>query len=222
MKMYKVAISALLLTALFGCSNRQSGQATNRSVNDAISSDFPLNLSEIDLSGTNKTITLSKEVSSKITAIIKEYAETIVWDSRYPHSDMDAYINTICIPDKLYTVYVVLLKHFPLTEWVAGIALFHDNQKGEFVEEAFNMGIGNLYHFYNGRLNPTNLKREFNVISPEIDLVDINMDGEDDFRFTTLLHNGTYNAIETIILTVGNLAIDTLYSGEKSLMVISD
>ena len=220
--MYKVAISALLLTALFGCSNRQSGQATDRSVTNAICADFPLNLSEVDLSGTSKSITLSKKVSSKIEAIIKEYAETIVWDSRYPHSDMDTYINTICIPDKLYTVYVVLLKHFPLTEWVVGIALFYDNQKGELVEEVFNMGIGNLYHFYDGRLNPTNLKREFNIISPEIDQIDFNMDGADDFRFTALLHNGTYNAIETIILTVGNSAIDTLYSGKKSLMVISD
>ena len=211
----------LLLITLFGCSNKQSKQTANESLFTAISTEFPLNLGVVDFNDKSKTICLNEEVSLKVDAVVKEFASTILWDERYPHTDMDAYINTICLQAKLYTVYVVLLKHFPMTEKVSSMVLLYDNQKNEFVGEGLNLGIEYLYHFEDGRLNPTNLKTEFNITTPELELTDFNMDGIEDFKFTCLIHNGTYNAIETIVLTTKNSAIDTLYFDEKSLMNIN-
>ncbi len=204
----------LLLVTMFSCHNKLAKQAANKGLFIAISAELPLNLGAVDFNDESKTIRLNEEVSSKIDAVVKEYANTIVWDETYPHTDTDAYINTICLQGKQYTVYVVLLKHFPTTERVNSVVLFYDNGKNEFVEGQLNFRIDNLYYFYDGRLNPTNLKTEFNITAPEIELTDFNMDGIDDFKLTRLIHNGTYNAIEIIAITAKNSTIDTLFYDE--------
>ena len=214
----KIVSIILLLATLIGCSNRQSKQTDSKNLLTAIGAEFPLNLGAVNLNDTSSIVSLTEEVFSKIDAVVKEYASTIMWDERYPHTAMDAYINTIRLQAKQHTIYVVLLKHFPMTERLSSVVLFYDNQKNEFVKEGFDLGIYNLYLYYDGKLNPTNLKTEFNIISPELELVDFNLDGIDDFKFTRLIHNGTYNAIETVILTPKGSAFDTLYFEEKSLM----
>lgn len=207
------------LIVISGCSNRQS-KRTEDNTFTAIKAEFPLRLSEIDLNDKDKEIRLNDEISTKIHTIIKEFANTISWDDRYPHTDMDVYINTICLQEKSQTVYVVLLKHFPLTDRVYSKVLFYNNQKEKFVNGTFELGLYSLYHFYDGKLNPSNLKEELNIEWPEIEIVDFNKDGTNDFQFTSLSHNGTYNGIITEIINTDKLFLDTLYFEEKSLMYI--
>ncbi len=93
--------------------------------------------------------------------------------------------------------------------------LFYDNQKKEFADEMFDFNLWALYDFENGKLTPTNLKTDFEITTPEIEIVDFNKDGINDFKFVRLMHNGTFNAIHTTILTVTNNKIDTLHFDEN-------
>ena len=216
----RITVIISLLIILVGCSNKQSKPMTNKVSLTAISAEFPLHLGEIDFNNKHKEIPLNDDISSKIDLIIKSFSDEIIWDERYPHTYMDAYINTICLQDESYMVYLVLLRYFPTTERVCGIALFYNNQKKEFIEDTFDLGLYSLYYYEDGdRLIPTNLKTELNITSPEIELTDFDMDGVNDYKFTTLIHNGTYNAIERIILSTKNATIDTLYFNERSLLV---
>lgn len=214
----RTIIITSLLIALLSCSGNQVKQAIDEISFTAISAEFPLNLGEINFNDKSKEIRLNSDVSLKIDTIIKNFADEIIWDERFPHTYMDAYINTICLKNDLHTIYLVLLKYFPRTETVSGMALFYDNRKDEFIEGSFELGIYFLYHYYDNKLNPSNLKTELNIAAPDIELIDFDMDGVNDYMFTCLSHNGTYNAIVTEILTTKNSAIDTLYFDERSLL----
>jgi hypothetical protein len=209
-KMRTTTILSLLIV-LLGCSNKQSEQTTNEVSLTAISAEFPLYLGEIDLSDKSKEIHLSDNVSSRIDMTIKNFADEI--DSLSPYSYMDLYINTICLQNESNTVYLVLLESFPMVGWAIGVTLFYDNRKEEFIEGSFYLGLSELYHYHDNKFNPIDLR----ITSPEIELTDFDMDGINDYKFTELIYNRTYDAIETIILTTKNATIDTLYFDKKSL-----
>ena len=101
------------------------------------------------------------------------------------------------------------------TGYVNSKVLFYDNLKKEFASEAFDFNLFALCRFENGKFIPSNLKTAFKINAPEIELVDANHDGINDFKFTRLYHNGTANSIQKTILTVKNAQIDTLDFDEK-------
>ncbi len=213
----------LLLTILFGCSNRKS-KKDEVSNNDnhkhtsnfkisAIDRKLPLRLDELNIEDKNNTIQLKDGINSKIEEVIKDYAKDIeFYDSIQTYKD--TYIGTIRLHDSLQTIYLVLLKHNPANE-VNSRVLFYDNQKKEFADNVFDFNLWVLYDFVNGKLTPTKLKTDFEITTPEIEVVDFNKDGINDFKFVRFWHNGTFNAIHTTILTVKNNKIDTLYFDYK-------
>jgi len=71
------------------------------------------------------------------------------------------------------------------------------------------------YDYENWNLKAGYLKKLFKIVTPEIEVVDFNKDGINDFKFVRLWHNGTFNAINTTILTVRKGKIDTLHFDEK-------
>jgi len=201
----------LLLAILPGCSGRQPGtpaiQEHNNAADDrpsaiaAIDRAFPLRLSEIDLEDSSNTVHLNDDIVSKIDETIKEHADNV-------------YINTIRLRDSLQTIFLVLLKYYPTGE-VNSRVLFYDNQKKAFADPAFDFKLYALYDFGNGNLIPTNLKTELKITAPEIELVDFDKDGINDYKFVRLWHNGTFNAIHTTVLTVRNMELDTLCFNEE-------
>jgi hypothetical protein len=181
----------------------------------AIDKKFPLKISEVNFDGKDDIIQLNDGTISKIEQTIKNYYATdCLKDSL--QTCRDTYINTIRLHDSLQTIYLVLLKHYP-TEVVNSKVLFYDNQQKEFTVKPFDFNLYALYEFDNGKLKPTNLKTDFKVTTPEIELVDFNKDGLNDYKFTRLFHNGTFNSIQTTILTIKNTKIDTLYFNERGL-----
>jgi hypothetical protein len=215
----------LFLTTLFSCSDRQTDSTvvqlsgsldnTNLFVIAAINSKFPLRLNEIKLDETSNIIHLNDGIISKIEETIKTYAKEILfYDSTQTYRDL--YINTIQLHDNLQTIYLVLLKHYP-TGVVNSKVLFYNNQKKEFLNENFDLNLHALYDFNNGQLKPTNLKTDFKITTPEIEIVDADQDGINDFKLVRLWHNGTFNALQTTILTVKDNQLDTLHFEEKQL-----
>jgi hypothetical protein len=206
------------MTCLFSCTNRQVKnsdiQKNNNVLNiiSAIDAKFPLRINEINLRDKNNTFHLNDGISSKIEETIKEYAREIDFcDSTQTFKDI--YINTIRLHDSLQTIFVVLLKHYP-TEVVNSKVLFYDNIEKEFADKTFDFNLWALYHFEEGEFKPTNLKTDLKIITPEIELVDYDQDGVNDFKFVRLWHNGTFNAIHTTILTIKNNQLETLHFDE--------
>lgn len=219
----RTLIVIFILTILFGCTDRQTKNSDTQKIESskneepflisAINAKFPLRLDEINLEDKNNTIHLNDGIVSKIEDVVKEYARDFgFYDSSQTYKD--TYINTIRLQDSLQTIYLVLLKHYPTGE-LNSRALFYDNQKKEFIDKTFDFNLWILYNFDNGKLKPTDLKTQFKINSPEIDVVDFNKDKINDYKFVRLWHNGTFNAIHTTILTVRNSRIDTLHFDEK-------
>lgn len=212
-----------ILASLYSCNNRKTKRSIEQ-INEvsknkepflisAINAKFPLRLDEINLEDKNNTIYLNDGLVSKIEDVVKEYAKDFeFYDSTQTFKD--TYINTIRLHDSLQTIFLVLLKHYPTGELNTKV-LFYDNQKKEFSVTELDFNLWVLYNFDNGKLIPTKLKTDFKITSPEIEVVDINKDGINDFKFVRLWHNGTFNAIHTTILTVKNNKLDTLHFDEK-------
>ena len=212
-----------LLTILFGCSDRQTKNQevgsndnqknTKKFTISAVDGKLPLRLDEIDLNDKNKIIQLNDGINSKIEQVIKDYAKDFeFYDSTQTYKD--TYINTIRLHDSLQTIHLVILKHYP-TGVVNSKVLFYDNHKKEYADNVFDFNLWVLYDFDNGQLTPTKLKTDFEITTPEIEVVDFNKDGISDFKFVRLWHNGTFNAIHTTILTIKDNKVDTLHFEEK-------
>ncbi len=212
-----------ILASLYSCNNRKTKRSIEQ-INEvsknkepflisAINAKFPLRLDEINLEDKNNTIYLNDGLVSKIEDVVKEYARDFEFYDR-SQTYKDTYINTIRLQDSLLTIYLVLLKHYTTGE-LNSRALFYDNQKKEFIDKTFDFNLWILYNFENAKLKPTDLKTQFKISSPEIEVVDFNKDKINDYKFVRLWHNGTFNAIHTTILTVRNSKIDTLQFDEK-------
>lgn len=222
----KILLLILFLFSAFGsCDRPKVGNANDKEaiapkplpqiLISVIDSNFPLHLNKIVLKDNEQTIQLNDGINSKIKQTIHEYYfKECFGDSLQTYFSLkDIYIHTIRLHDSLQTLFLVLLKR--PTGYVNSKVLFYDNLKKEFSPEAFNFNIFALYDFENGKLIPSNLKTAFKIKTPEIELVDADKDGINDFKFTRLYHNGTANSIQTTILTVKNAQIDTLDFDEK-------
>ncbi|HEX2684549.1 MAG TPA: hypothetical protein VHL77_11475 [Ferruginibacter sp.] len=207
----------LLLTALIGCADRNPDTTINHQAAasfNAIDAKFPLDLGTIDLNGAANVIALNDGIVSGIMNTVQDYYTNDCLNDSL-HTYMDTYISTIRLHDSLTTTFVILLKHYP-SEEVTTKVLFYDNEKKEFIGGPLDFKIYALFEFKNGQLKPTDLKTDFNIDGPEIQLVDFDNDGIHDLKFTRLFHNGTFNAIHESILTVKDSRLDTLHFEERS------
>jgi hypothetical protein len=177
----------------------------------AIDATYPLHLNVLDFNDRKKFIALNEEVVSRIENLVKIYyiRECDGDSSQLSSAVSKVYFNTLRFHDSLHTLYLVLLKHEP-TGYLNGKVLFYDNTMKTFSEKVFDFNLHALYDFKEEKLIPSNLKVKLSIEGPEIDQVDYDHDGMMDYRFTRLIHNGTYNAIQTTVLTFHKLNIDTL------------
>jgi|GEM_PF-2800809 len=177
----------------------------------AYNASFPLHLNEIDFNDHKKFIALNDETINRIETVVKAYyiRECDGDSSQLASAVSKVYFNTLRFRDSLHTIYLVLLKHEP-TGYLNGKVLFYDNAMKAFSEKLFDFNLHALYDFKDGKLVPGNLKVKLRISGPEIDRLDYDHDGIPDYRFTRLVHNGTYNAIQTTVLTFHKLSVDTL------------
>ncbi|MBL0020005.1 MAG: hypothetical protein IPP17_27145 [Bacteroidetes bacterium] len=119
-------------------------------------------------------------------------------------------INTIRLQDSAQTIFLVLLKNPYPPGKVNSQVLFYDNEKKKFADKLFDFNLFALYDYHKGKLTIGNLKANFKITSPEIELVDFDKNGISDYQFTRLFHNGTSNHIYVTILTIQNSKVVTL------------
>lgn len=171
-----------------------------------IDAHFPLTLQGFNWQKSKNHVSLNDEVENKIESTIKNfYKENALPDSLIASHNL----ATIRLRDSLHTVFLILLK-FPYTSNINGKLLFYDNVEKAFSSEILDYNIFAMYTTKDGKFLESELKKRFNLKTPEIQLIDFNNDGDTDFEFTRLIHNGTFNAIQSTIIGIKNLKVDTL------------
>ena len=181
-----------------------------------IDTKFPLNLSELNLQTEEDLIQLNDGIVAKIEmTIYSYYINECSGDSSETNFKLkDSFIGAFRLQEKSWTIFVVLFKHLPGGQ-VNSKLLFYNNFSKYFIEEPLDFNIHALYDFESGKLKPSNLKNQFKISSPEIEIVNSEKEEESKFRLTRLYHNGTANAIETLVIKVADNKIDTLDFNRK-------
>jgi len=184
---------------------------TRATPTQAYASSFPLYLNDINFGDQKKYVTLDEATISRIDNLIRiYYIRESEGDSLQLASAISkVYFNTLQFRDSLHTIYLVLLRHEP-TGYLNSKILFYDNKAKAFSEKVFDFNLHALYDFKEQKLTPSNLKVKLHIEGPEIDQLDYDRDGRMDYRFIRLVHNGTYNAIQTTVLTFQQLNVNTL------------
>jgi hypothetical protein len=217
--MNKISLLIILLT-LISCHKKETLlQKENAIEFPVIDSKFPLYISKIDFESKYNLVQLNDEINSKILKTVINYYNTESGvDETYKKefSLKDCYFKTIRLQDKSQTIFVIILKSFPTKE-LSSKVLFYDNISKQFIGNPIDFKIYALYDFVNGKIKPTNLKKLFKIEIPEINITDKDNDGKNEFEFTRLYHNGTYNAIELSLLKVTKNKIDTIQNTKKML-----
>ncbi len=217
--MNKISLLIILLS-LISCNKKESLLQKESAIKfSVIDSKFPLFIDKIDFESKGNLVQLNDEINSKISKTVTNYYNTESGvDETYKKdfSLKDCYFKTIRLQDQSQTIFVIILKSFSTKELSSKI-LFYDNASKEFIGNPIDFKIYALYDFVNGGIKPTNLKKLFKIEIPEISIKNKDKDGKNEFEFTRLYHNGTYNAIESSILKVTKNKIDTIQSTKKTL-----
>lgn len=215
--MKKIAFFIILIS-LISCNKRELLlQKKNDFEFSVVTSEFPLFINKVDFESKQNLIQLNDEINSKISKTVTEFYNTesgVDEDYKKYFSLKDCYFKTIKLDEKSKTVFVIILKRYPSKELTSKV-LFYDKNRKQFIGNPVEFKIYALYDFDNGKIKATNLKELFKIKSPEIKLTDKDNDGENEFEFTRLWHNGTFNAIELSVLKVTENKIDTIQKSKK-------
>ncbi len=217
----KVLCIPIIIISLINCTTRLS-DASKAGANDAgqtrivpdisaIDVKYPLSLKDINLHDSSQPVVLNDGITSQIEqTIIDYYFNECAGDEHESNFKLkETYIATIRLPDRQETIFMVLLNHIPSGQ-VTSKVLFYNNVSKTFEGKTLDFNINALYNFENGKLTPSNLKTVLNITAPEIELVDTNKDGQNEFKFTRLYHNGTSNVIEMMIINIAETHLDTI------------
>jgi hypothetical protein len=182
-----------------------------------IDSKFPLLLSNIDFQDNENLVKVNDEINSGILKTVTDFYNSECGnDCEGYFSLSQSYIATIRLVDKDRTMFVIVLQGFPVRDLICKI-LFYDNISKKMIDQPIDFKIFALYDFNNGKLFPSNLKDEFEIKNPEIELVDFDNDGINEFKLTRLFHNGTFNAIDTRILKISNEKVELVEHKQKGI-----
>lgn len=207
-------IFLIVLLSFIGCTKKETVvHKKTTSEFPVIDSKFPLFIGKIDFEHQDE-VEPNDEIKAKILKTVTDFYNNDSGIEEPYKKDFglkDSHFKTIRLQGKYQTVFVIILKFFPSNELISKV-LFYDNNSKQFIREPLDFKIFALYDFTDGKLTPTNLKEEFKIEIPEIKITDKN-----EFEFTRLWHNGTFNAIETTILKVSENKIDTIKFNKKGL-----
>ncbi len=172
---------------------------------------FPLKIENLDWEHLPKVVHVNDGIEAALKATIYDYyfVDCQGDSSETYFSLREVYLQTLRLQDSLHTIFLLLFK-YPAGGKVSGKVLFYNKESKDFAGKAIDFNLHALYDLDRGKLKPTSLKQLFKLQEPEIERLDYDKDGINEFKFTRLYHNGTANALETAILKINNNQIDTL------------
>ena len=177
----------------------------------AVAHPLPLYLEGYKPYSTRPGIALNGEQVSAIKALILRFYidDCGGGDGERGLKAKDVYMGTMRLRGGPDPVFLVLLKLMPANE-VQGRLLFYDHHTNQFIKDQVDLKLFAMYDLQNGRLVASRLKGLFNIRGPEIAIAGFGKDGRPYYRVRRLFHNGTFNAIQTLVFQIKNQRVDTL------------
>ena len=207
---YLVLISLWFASCVNETTSSQIAEETSVYV---LNCELPLYLGRVNLEDTQNIEKLSGPIASRIRLEIEQFGGQFEFlDSTQKAESL--LLKTLKLDNKEFSVFLMLFKYYT-TDRLYSRAVFYQKETGRIIEDTFDFKIFALYNLEGFELVPTNLKTKLQIDSPELELYDLNEDGQMDIRFTRLYHNGTYNALQTTVLSINNNRIDTLATDHK-------
>ncbi|WP_157501182.1 hypothetical protein [Lewinella sp. 4G2] len=224
----KIVLLAILITSLLKCNGKgEKGESTNlvqiddlqetkietnpnRSIDSAgfgqqlnfIEANFPYSLADLNCSKSN-SILIPDSVLLIVNESIAEYFE-----SNESGRGQGEYLSTVLVRRNSIQFYQNIFEH-----WSGEInSNYFLLLNGEVVIPTTNLDIHALYNLVGNEIRISNLNRKFFSSFKEVNFDYLDLDGH--FAATRLIHNGTYNALETHSFNINKirdgLKVDTI------------
>ncbi len=158
---------------------------------NVVATGLPLHLDKIDLNAPQNKVEISDGKIALIEKVVKDYYyDECDGDLNQTFIKVkDTYIGTLWAVDTLTSVFYVILRH-PSGKLDAQIA-FYDNVTNQPLSSTLRQNIHNMYHIDDGRFIPSELKKKLLQNTPEIEALDYNQDGINDFKISGLRYNNS-------------------------------
>ena len=205
----------ILFIFLFGLTPEYSQDSGNKFHFPEIKSaeaQSPVTLSQVDFSNVKN---IPSKVKNRVRKIILNYYFDSGFDSLETNIKInEVYFNTLMVSNGSYSFFFVILKapaHLLTSKMFA-----YDNTLDSAMETEIDYNINAMYDIADNMLKDSNLKKEFKINLPDIELIEPDSNGTYKLMLRRLSHNGTENAKETSIYKIeGKRIIRTYFNMEK-------
>lgn len=211
----KYIAAICLIIILAGCTSKKNNTTTAvrpdfvLSSNSLLYAQLPLVLSDFNLKQTGIQSPISKQAIKKIEETVNNYySENYGKGNNEYFKVRDTYLRTIIMQTPTDMIYLVLLKHLPGEELNYEVLIY--NKASNSFSGPLDFNLFAMYDLDHEKLISSNLKTKFHITSPDVEFAGFDSGLVAKYRFTRLVHNGTYNAIETTVLKVNGTHVDTI------------
>ncbi len=124
----------------------------------------------------------------------------------------DALLLTMRMPTRTGDYYMMLVQHVP-QGFVTGRLISWDQREERIIAGPADVKFSGMYNVRNGELQRSNLKKQFKITGPELEIMDTL--GREAIIVRRLWHNGTFNSMERTALSFDQGRLDTLSSSHS-------
>lgn len=165
---------------------------------------------------TTHDVPVPDQVEERINHIVQDfYFNVLGGDSAQTFFGLDdVLIRTLVLEDGPLRYYVMILDS-PVEVGLQAKVLCADTSLG-LRTETFDLNLWAMYHRDGHNLTSGNLQERFLKDVPEIELVDVDGKGARGIRAIRLFHNGTYSAVEEVVLRWGDRDLAVLKSERRT------
>lgn len=205
---------AFIVCLFFACKNKNAKTSTNHHFEaltlkaQALDSTLCLAHFEVDSLPTS-LMPIPNKVAQKSQALIEQRYFELGGDAAQTYfKPKDLFVTLLSHPIKTqYIVYLLILKN-PVDEKVS-IHCIGYNSLQDQIQNDYLIDFGASYTFRNGRFQAANLIQKY---MPK-NCIEFNHQAH--IKLSKLVHNGTYNAQQTLILALDSEKLDTIFFEEK-------
>lgn len=177
-----------------------------------VTAQSPVILSQVNFTADSET------PPAKVNYRIKRIVLNYYFDSGLDSAEnliklSDVYFNTVKINTGDYSYYITIFKSpAPLRATIFA----YNNKLDSVLETEVDYKIHAMYDIIGDKMADSNLKKEFNITFPDIELVNGDSNGTSELKIRRLFHNGTINGKETSVYKIeGKRIVRTYFNLEN-------
>lgn len=207
--------STLFLSLVFlgGCAQKHDKvtetHELSRPTIRIIEASFPLHLDSV--LGTQAGRSPSPKLDRALHGVVEDfYFNQCVGDSSETWCRLaDALLYTVKLRGRESEYYLMVVQHVP-QGFVSGRLINWDPREERSIAGPADVRFSGMYNVRNGEMQQSNLKKQFKITGPELEIMDTL--GREAIIVRRLWHNGTFNSMERTVLSLDQGRLDTLYS----------